>query len=218
MPRMVGEVAYVKRSTVSGRVIDTSGNAVPYASIQLQQTQNGVSADENGQFSITIEGDTGIIEVSRLGYIKKEISVKDTSGLQITLAKSNELLQEVVLAQNLQGRLGGISIGYRISKRSVFTDTIKSWINIKSSITIYPNPVETGNVFTISMQLKKAGVYTIQVADATGRLLTENKITAAVKELNEQVITGSNWSAGICYVKVIDEKGITVSTGSVLLQ
>lgn len=217
-PLPVGEMSFTKNITVAGRVIDSAGNAVPYASIKVRHTQNGVSADGNGQFSITMENDPVIIEVSRLGYIQKEVVVTDSSDLQIILTRCNEMLQEVVITQNLQGRMMGGLSSCRVSRMSILTDTIKAWGNTKPSITIYPNPVQKGNFFTVNMKLKKAGVYTILLSDAAGRSLTETKITTALKEFNQQVGSNVAWSAGVYYVKVMDEKGKIAGTGSVLLQ
>jgi hypothetical protein len=218
-PLMVGAVSIRKSFTVIGKINDGKGQPVPYASVKILHSGNGISADESGKFAIKLDSVTSIIEVSALGHTTKLVTIKDLTYVEVVLEKANGLMKEVVIQPNyLTGRVGGMMI-CRVSRRKILSDTIKSWINnFNPSIKIYPNPLPKGNSFTITMKLKQTGSYTIQIMDAAGRLLTENKITATSKEWKEQITSSSTWSAGIHYVKLVDEKGKLVSTGSLLIQ
>lgn len=211
---------------VQGIVKDENGNPVPYASAKIKGTPVGMSTGENGRFFLTKKGDSTVVEISAVGYITKEVVINDPAEKQIILQKEAKMMGEVVTTSyqryiKKDVTCGGIRVkGKMIStKKNIVKDTVNTFLNqFSSSIKIYPNPVLKGNTFTVAMKLKQAGNYTVQVSDATGRLLTENKITTAVKEHNEEISSGSSWSADMYYIKVMDEKGKLISTSSLLLQ
>jgi TonB-linked SusC/RagA family outer membrane protein len=82
--------------TVTGRVTDEKGDAVPFATVTLKGSKNGVAADANGNFSIKAKtGD--VLVFSAQGLDNKEATVGAGSTVGISMAKNNKALEEVVV-------------------------------------------------------------------------------------------------------------------------
>lgn len=212
------------RHILSAVIKDEEGNPVPYASVKIKGTSFGTSADEQGSFSIKKQPDKTMLEISALGYETKELDASDIFSDEIVLTKKKVELKEVVINSTFgitrrSCRMGGIRVKRNTVVRTLPGDTIKNRLSpIDPSIKIYPNPVARGSNFTISMKLKQAGSYTIQINDAAGRLISGKKINISTKDWNEQFDTQSSWGGGVYYVKVIDDKGKLINTSSMVVQ
>ena len=95
---MVMLIAFISygQSTVTGTVTDDSGVPLPGATIVVKGTNNGVSSDFDGNFSIEAMQNS-ILQVSFIGYETKEIRVEG-DNLMISLAEAANALDEVVVA------------------------------------------------------------------------------------------------------------------------
>ncbi|MBU2904340.1 SusC/RagA family TonB-linked outer membrane protein [Arenibacter algicola] len=94
---------------VSGTISDQNGAPLPGANILEKGTTNGTQADFDGNFSISVEDENTVLEVSYIGFAAKEIIVNGETSLNIVLQESAEGLDEVVIT----------SFGIRKSKKSV---------------------------------------------------------------------------------------------------
>ena len=83
--------------TIKGKVIDTSGEALPFMNVVLKGTTNGTTTDDNGEFSITVKSLPATLVVSSIGYTTKELKVKNTSYVTITVKDGSESLEEIVV-------------------------------------------------------------------------------------------------------------------------
>ena len=83
------------QNVIRGTVSDSNG-PLPGANIVEQGTANGVSADFDGNFEISV-ADGATIEVSYTGFITQIVAVDGQSSLDIVLEEDTELLQEVVV-------------------------------------------------------------------------------------------------------------------------
>jgi hypothetical protein len=213
-----------KKHVVSAVVKNETGDAVSFASIHIAGTNRGTATNEQGVFNLKMEGEEMMIEVSALGYETKNVVLNKHYENEITLIKEEVNLREVTVVSSTHLRyLCGVAGGMRVvrtkSLGAIITDTVKSWIpNFTSPIKVYPNPVHKGSSFTINLKLKQTGLYTIQISDAAGRLISEQKINVLVKEWKQNVQSSSTWSGGVYYIKVLDEKGKLFGTGSLVLQ
>ena len=78
---LLSGVVYGQDIEVTGSVLDASdGTAVPYASVHVKGTMRGVSADDQGRFSISAPGD-GVLVFTCIGYNEKEVAVQGREGL-----------------------------------------------------------------------------------------------------------------------------------------
>ena len=93
----------IAQKTVSGVVADSDGLPLPGATVVEQGTNNGVSTDFDGNYSIEVaEGAT--IEFSFVGYETQSITVGSSDNINVTLAAGNELEEVVLTALGLEKR------------------------------------------------------------------------------------------------------------------
>jgi TonB-linked SusC/RagA family outer membrane protein len=91
-----GVFASAQEKTISGRVIDQSGNPVPFATVIVQRTNNGVASDANGKFILKAnQGDK--LKISAAGMKTSEVTVGSSNFLNIELQIDQLALQEVVV-------------------------------------------------------------------------------------------------------------------------
>ena len=97
---LFGVLAFSQNRVVTGKVIDADGNPVPFATLKIKGTNNGVSADANGSYSLrTKTGD--VIVVSGAGYQLAEQSV-GTGSVFTTSMQRNSELKEIVVTSAFQ--------------------------------------------------------------------------------------------------------------------
>ncbi len=83
---------------VTGRVVDADGYPVPFATVKIKGTNNGISADANGNFSIRVNGEKDVLIFSGASYREKEILVGSQHVINVVLEKDGASdLKEVVV-------------------------------------------------------------------------------------------------------------------------
>lgn len=103
--------------TISGTVKDANGLPLSGANILQKGTDNGVQADFDGNFTLSLEGENATIVVSYLGFSTKEIAVGSDRNFNIVLEEDAQLLDAVVvvgygtvLKKDLTGSVGSVDI------------------------------------------------------------------------------------------------------------
>jgi len=87
--------------TITGKITDDNGNAIPFASIIEKGTTNGTTSDGDGNFSLSVKKLPVTIAVSSLGFTSKELEVTDASNaVNVSLAEDGVGLDEVVVTGN----------------------------------------------------------------------------------------------------------------------
>ncbi|MDP5229020.1 MAG: TonB-dependent receptor [Cellulophaga sp.] len=84
------------QTKITGKVTDTFGEPLPGANVVEQGTTNGVIADFNGNYQITVTSETAVLEFSFLGFQKQEVTVS-SSTINIQLTESSEALDGVTV-------------------------------------------------------------------------------------------------------------------------
>jgi len=74
------------QQTITGSVSDEDGAPLPGASIVEVGTNNGVVADFNGNFSISV-GDDASLSVSFLGYLTQVVAVGNNTSIDVVLSE-----------------------------------------------------------------------------------------------------------------------------------
>jgi TonB-linked SusC/RagA family outer membrane protein len=100
------------QNNISGSVSDEDGNPIPGATIVVEGTNTGVVTDFDGNYQINASaGDQ--LTFSSLGFASQTITVGNQSGINIILATSVDILDEVVVSgyQTLQRRSLSGAIG-----------------------------------------------------------------------------------------------------------
>ena len=97
MAMLVSALAYGQNVVVTGVVSDSStGDGIPYASIQLKGTMTGVSTDGEGHYSISVPS-TGVLVFSSVGYVSQEIAVDGKTKHDVLLDPDTQLLDETIV-------------------------------------------------------------------------------------------------------------------------
>lgn len=97
---------------VAGTVSNESGEPLVGVSITEKGTSNGTVSQEGGRFVISVAGKKSILLITHAGYTTQEISVANSTNLQIMLRPETKAMNEVVV------------IGYGAQKKSTVTGSI----------------------------------------------------------------------------------------------
>ncbi|MDR2473126.1 MAG: TonB-dependent receptor [Tannerella sp.] len=93
-----------KKQKVTGTVFDETGEPLVSANIVEVGTTNGTLTDPDGKFTIEV-GEKATLRISYIGYITKDITVKDNKPLIINLEENAVQTDEVVI------------VGYGVQKK-----------------------------------------------------------------------------------------------------
>ncbi len=134
--------------TVSGTVLDASGEPLPGAGVMIKGTMDGTTTDLDGNFKIDVRSDAAVLEVSFIGFTTQDIAVGDKDNLRIALQPETNLMEETIV------------VGYMPMRKSDFTGSV-------SNVSAKELPLTTP---TVSQALvgKVAGVEVRQTSGAPG--------------------------------------------------
>lgn len=96
---------------VTGIVTDANGDPIIGANVIEKGTTNGIISDLDGKFTINVNPGA-VLQVSYIGYITREIIVKDQSFLTVKLSEDTQALNEVVV------------VGYGIQRKVTTTGAV----------------------------------------------------------------------------------------------
>ncbi|MEX2345460.1 MAG: TonB-dependent receptor [Balneolaceae bacterium] len=102
------EESEVLQEVVTGIVTDENGESLPGVTIVVQGTQNGVTTDFDGNYSITVPED-GVLLFSYIGYDTHEETVGGRSTIDVALEPSITDLGELVV------------VGYGMQRKALVT-------------------------------------------------------------------------------------------------
>lgn len=85
-----------QQQNVSGKVTDSEGKGIPGISVVVKGSRTGASTTNEGTFSLSAPSN-GTLVVTGVGYAQKEIAVDGKSVIDITLARSQNELNAVVV-------------------------------------------------------------------------------------------------------------------------
>ena len=83
--------------TITGTVSDDNGTPLPGANILEKGATNGVTADFDGNFRITVKEANTILVISYIGFTTVELKVDNSSSYDVVLSESTSGLNEVVV-------------------------------------------------------------------------------------------------------------------------
>ncbi|MDI1324110.1 MAG: TonB-dependent receptor [Algoriphagus sp.] len=89
--------AWQSSVVVTGKVSTPDGEALPGVVVLEKATNNGVVTDLDGGYSISVTSPESILVFSLIGFEPQEITVGNLSMINVNLAESESLLQEVVV-------------------------------------------------------------------------------------------------------------------------
>ena len=94
---LVSSLAYGQDLTVTGIVKDSStGEGVPFASLQVKGTMTGTSSDADGYYTISVPSD-GVLIFSSVGYVTLEVPVEGKAQHDVLLDPDTEAIEETIV-------------------------------------------------------------------------------------------------------------------------
>src|SRR4030095_11778069 len=153
--------------TVKGRITDENGAPLSGASIRVKGSSQGVSANANGEFTITVPDDAVLI-FSYVGYEERQVSVSGQSTINVALQPSAKVQDQVVV------------VGYGSQRKR---DVTGAYSSVRGS-ELARQPVQTP---TQALQGKVAGVQVISSGEPNSlpsvRLRGTGSVLAGVNPL-----------------------------------
>jgi TonB-linked SusC/RagA family outer membrane protein len=128
-----------QQKTVSGKVTDSGGDALPGVSVVVKGTTNGTITDAGGKYSLSNIPENAVLQFSFVGMKMQEVSVTGKTTVDVSLMEDAIGIEEVV------------AIGYGVQKKSDVTGAVTS----VSSQQINSRPVKNA---VEAMQGRAAGV------------------------------------------------------------
>ena len=105
-------IASAQNVQVRGTVTDAStGEPVPFASIQVKGTMQGTATDALGSYAISVPGN-GVLVFSSIGYTTLEVAVNNRGQINVSLEPETEFLDDVIV------------VGYGTVRREAKTGSI----------------------------------------------------------------------------------------------
>jgi TonB-linked SusC/RagA family outer membrane protein len=98
---LVTTLAIAQPRTVTGRITDSQGNPVPFATITVKGTNTGVAADQSGNFSIQA-APGAVLQVSAAGFQASELNIGQQTAVEFRLGAQGNLQEVVVTAQGVR--------------------------------------------------------------------------------------------------------------------
>ena len=135
-----GSTLSQQQKSVSGKVTDSSGGALPGVTVVVKGTTNGSITDANGKYSLFNIPANSTLLFSFVGMKMQEIAVSNKTIINVTLTEETIGIEEVV------------ALGYSTKKKSDLTGSISS-ISGKALVQSSPDN------FTQALQGKVSGVY-----------------------------------------------------------
>ncbi|WP_332733466.1 TonB-dependent receptor [Flavihumibacter sp.] len=127
-----------QQTRVTGRITDVNGAPVPLASVKIKGSTAGTSADNDGNFAITVPENATLV-ISSIGFDDQEIVVGDKTIINVVLQPSTKLQDEVVV------------IGYGTAQKRDLTGSVAKVKGDELASQPNTNPLA-------SMQAKVAGL------------------------------------------------------------
>lgn len=104
-----------QNKTVTGKVTDAKdGSAMVGASVVVKGSQTGTQTGADGSFRISVPSSATTLVVSSVGFGTKEVSIANTTSVNVSLTATNEQLTEVIM------------IGYASARKKDVTGSVVS--------------------------------------------------------------------------------------------
>lgn len=109
---LISPDAIGQSNTVSGVVLDETGEGLPGVNIIVQSTTNGTITDIEGRYQLEVPDTDAELVFSSVGYTRQTIAIENRSTIDITMEPDITSLEEIVV------------VGYGTQKKESLTSAI----------------------------------------------------------------------------------------------
>ena len=88
---------FAQEKTVTGKVTDESGTAVPNVSVVVKGTSIGTTTKADGTYSISVPSTAKVLVFSSIGMTSTEVNIGSRSVINQAMVSENKALEEVVV-------------------------------------------------------------------------------------------------------------------------
>lgn len=134
------QMVWAQEGTITGKVIDKTGETVIGASVLVKGTSQGTITDVDGNFKLDNVRNDATLKISFVGYQTQEVKVAGKRNFTITLLDDTHALDEVVV------------VGYGVQRKSDLTGAV---VSVKADDILKNTP--TNNIEN-ALQGRLAGV------------------------------------------------------------
>ena len=147
-------VGTVSAQTVSGNVVDETGEPVIGATVMEKGTKNATVTDFDGNFTIKL-GNGKVLTISYIGMQTQDVNVAGKSSVNVILKEDATTLQDVVV------------VGYGTMKKQDLTGSVSSvnteQLNAKGAPTVLANLQGSNPGVNITQTSGRGGSYNIEI-------------------------------------------------------
>ena len=147
-------VGTVSAQTVSGNVVDETGEPVIGATVLEKGTKNATVTDFDGNFTIKL-GNGKVLTISYIGMQTQDVNVAGKSSVNVILKEDATTLQDVVV------------VGYGTMKKQDLTGSVSSvnteQLNAKGAPTVLANLQGSNPGVNITQTSGRGGSYNIEI-------------------------------------------------------
>lgn len=108
-----GGIVSAQSRTITGTVMDETGNPVSDISVQVKGTKLGTVTSSEGTYSLSVPANSKTLVFSGVSFLPQEVAIGTKSEISVALKQSDKSLEEVVV------------VGYSTSTKEAFTGTAK---------------------------------------------------------------------------------------------
>lgn len=216
--------------TVTGKIVDASGEPVIGATIQIKGTGQGTVTDIDGNYTLSNVPDDAILDISYVGMQPQSIPLDGKTSINITLLQDTELLEEVIVVgyttqrrESLTGSLQSISDK---KLKNITTPSVENMLNGKApGVYVAPGSGQPGQTGTIIIRGKSTVngstdplwvIDGVIVGNSSGSLNPADIATMTIlKDAASTAIYGSQGANGVIVVTTknpqVDKLNISLS-------
>ena len=147
-------VGTVSAQTVSGNVVDETGEAVIGATVMEKGTKNATVTDFDGNFTIKMESGK-VLTISYIGMQSQDVNVAGKTSVNVILKEDATTLQDVVV------------VGYGTMKKTDLTGSVSSvnteQLNAKGAPSVLGNLQGSNPGVNITQTSGRGGSYNIEI-------------------------------------------------------
>ena len=107
-------IAQQSGKTITGSIVDNTGETLPGVNISIKGTTTGVTSDIDGKYTIIVPDNQSVLQFTYIGYVPQELIVGSRAIIDIILLESVSMLEEVVV------------VGYGTLNKRDFTGAVSS--------------------------------------------------------------------------------------------